>query len=124
MTRTVLRSVDQNRRPQAGYTPTPNDIAAWLDENPDRIPEVHACSRATGPWEHAHGVVMRCRLSDGRTVAAGVRDDSWGEDGTHREIWRWWAGLGADRVEGTASDRAQACDHMDAALRLRGRVLR
>lgn len=123
MTRTVLRSIDQNRRPVPGYTVTPNDVAAWLDEHLDLIPSVLACCRETGPWSHAHGVVMRSRVVDGQTVAAGVRDDEWGEDGTHREIWRWWAGLGPDRVEGTASSRHQACEHMDAALLLRGRRL-
>src|SRR5262245_40035972 len=94
------------------------DIAAWLDDHVDRIADVVAACRATGPWMHTHGVATRSRLVDGRTIAAGVRDDA-----LEQETWRWWAGLGDDRVAGTATSRHHACERMDGALRLAGRVL-
>lgn len=92
----------------------PAEVAAWLDQHPDQVPAVVAAVRRAAPaWSYFNGGCMLTRQLDGRTIAAVVAD---------ADDWSWWAGLGDDRVEGTATEREDGRRFAIEALRLRGWV--
>ena len=94
--------------------PTPADIAAWLQRNPDQVAEVLGAMRVAGPW---HG-----RLGDERVRMDALRDD---EDNVLVEVrphgedqWIWLYRRSGREVtrRGGAATHAEAMAAADQAL--------